>query len=101
MAAGSGLRLLPQAFEPMPGNAGVMGGVLGIAVAEVILHRAQIGRKVIAAAVTQHVRPHPAELRLFAGKADDIIDGLAGKLCLPLGHEQPGADCPPGWRGSA
>ena len=43
MTAGSGLRLLPQAFEPMPGNAGVMGGVLGIAVAEVILHRAQIG----------------------------------------------------------
>jgi len=48
----------------MPGHAGVMGGVLGIAVAEVILHRAQIGpliRKVIAAAVTQHVRPHPGD----------------------------------------
>ena len=53
-------------------------------------------RKVIAAAVTQHVRPHPAELRLFAGKADDIIDGLAGKLCLPLGHEQPGQTVLPG-----
>ncbi len=61
MTAGSGLRLLLQAFEPMPGNAGVMGGVLGIAVAEVILHRAQLApliRKLIAAAVTQHVRPH-------------------------------------------
>jgi hypothetical protein len=28
-----------QPFEPMPGNAGVMRRVLGISVAEVILHR--------------------------------------------------------------
>ena len=34
MTAGLGLRLLPQPFEPMPGNPGVMSGVLGIAVAE-------------------------------------------------------------------
>ena len=33
----------PQPFEPMPGNTGVMGGVLGIAVTEVVLHGAQIG----------------------------------------------------------
>jgi len=58
-----------------------MGGVLGIAVADVILHRAQIGpliRKVIAAAVTQHVRPNPAELGLLAGEPDDVIHGLPG-----------------------
>jgi hypothetical protein len=74
-----GGRLGPQATSTSlrtdAGNAGVMGGVLGIAVAEVIL-RAQIGppiRKVIAATVTQHVRPYPAELRLFAGKADDPV----------------------------
>jgi hypothetical protein len=40
-------RLRPQAtstsLEPMPGNPGVMGGVLGIAMAEVILHGPQIG----------------------------------------------------------
>ncbi len=34
MTAGSGLRLFPQAFEPVPGNAGVMGRVLGISLAE-------------------------------------------------------------------
>ena len=33
VTAGSGPWLLPQAFEPMPGNPGVLGGVLGIAVA--------------------------------------------------------------------
>ena len=43
MTAGLGLRLLPQPFEPMPGNPGVMGGVLGIAVAEIVLHSTQIG----------------------------------------------------------
>ena len=43
MTAGLGLRLLPQAFEPMPGNSGVMSGVLGITVPEVVLHGVQVG----------------------------------------------------------
>jgi hypothetical protein len=30
VTAGLGLRLLPQPFEPMSGNAGLMGRVLGI-----------------------------------------------------------------------
>jgi hypothetical protein len=38
VTAGFGLRLLPQPFEPVAGNSGVMGGVLRIAVAEIILH---------------------------------------------------------------
>jgi hypothetical protein len=54
VTAGLGLMLLPQAFEPMPGNTGVMGGMLGISVAEVILHRPQVGAligQVVAAGV--------------------------------------------------
>ena len=42
MTAGPGLMLLPQPFEPMPGNPGVMGGVLGIAVAQIVLHGPQV-----------------------------------------------------------
>ena len=36
------LRLLPQAFEPMPGNPRVMGGMFWIAVAQVVLHGPQV-----------------------------------------------------------
>jgi|SoiMethySBSTD1v2_1073268.scaffolds.fasta_scaffold1766599_2 hypothetical protein len=35
VTVGLGLVLLPQAFEPMPGYVGVMGGVLGISMTEV------------------------------------------------------------------
>ena len=42
MTAGLGHRLLPQPFEPMPGNAAVMGCVLGIAVAQIVLHGPQV-----------------------------------------------------------
>jgi len=41
----------------------------------------------IAAGVAEHVRPDAAQLRLLAG--NDVVDGLAGELCLPLGHKQP------------
>jgi hypothetical protein len=82
-----------QALKPIPGNTGVMGDMLGISVAEVVLHRPQISAlvgEIIAAAVTQHVGPNPAQFCLLAGKADDVVYGLAGELCLPLRHEQPG-----------
>jgi len=91
VTAGLGLRLLPQPLEPMPGNTSVMSGVLGISVTEVVLHGAQVGAlvgQVVAAGVAQHVRPDAPELCGLAGNAHDIIDGLAGELCLPLGHEQ-------------
>jgi hypothetical protein len=55
----------------MPGNPRVMGGVLGVAVAEVILHRAQIRApisEVVATGVPEHVRPNAAELRLFTAR---------------------------------
>ena len=81
MTAASGLRLFPQAFEPVPGNAGVMGRVLWIAVAEIVLHSAQIRAlvgQVVAAGMAQHVRPDAPELCGLASDPHDIMDGLAG-----------------------
>ena len=46
--------------------------------------------------MAEHVGPDSAELRLLASHAHDVIDGLAGELCLPLGHEQPGQIVLPG-----
>src|SRR5262245_10061738 len=74
--------LPPEPLEPAPRNAGVMGRVLGISVAEVILHGAQIRAlvgEIIAAGMAQHVGPDAAELRFLAGQAHDVIDGLAGQ----------------------
>jgi hypothetical protein len=84
--------LFPQPLEPMPGNTGVMGCVLGIAVAEVALHSAQIGTlvgQIVPARVTQHVRPNAADLRILTGHTHDVVDRLAGELGLSLGYEQP------------
>ena len=79
MTAGLGLRLLPQPLEPMPGNPGVMGGVLGISVAEVFLHRPQISAligQVVAAGVAEHVRPDPGDGSfLVRYKGRDQISG--------------------------
>ena len=83
----------------MTGNAGVMGRALGISVAEIVLHGAEIGPlvgEVIAAAVAEHARPDAPELRGLASDPHDIVDGLAGELCLPLGHKQPGQIVLPG-----
>ena len=46
--------------------------------------------------MAQHVRPDATELCGLASDPHDIIDGLAGELCLPLGHEQPGQLVLPG-----
>ena len=96
--------LSPKPLEPTPSDPGVMGRVLGIAVAEVVLHgpevRAPVGQ-VVAAGMAQHVRPDPAELRLLAGQAHDVADGLAGQLGLTLGQEQPGQVVFAGGKGSA
>jgi hypothetical protein len=37
-----------------------------------------------------NMRPDASKLGLPAGHSHDVVDGLAGELCLPLGHEQPG-----------
>jgi hypothetical protein len=66
---------------------------------EVILHRPQISAligQVVAAGVPEHVGPDAPELCGLASEPHDIIDGLAGELCLPLGHEQPGQIVLPG-----
>jgi hypothetical protein len=79
VTAGLGLWLLPQPLEPMPGNPGVMGGVLGISVAEVFLHRPQISAligQVVAAGVAEHVRPDPGDGSLLVRyKGRDQISG--------------------------
>src|SRR5262245_57889985 len=83
----------PQTFEPMPGNAGVMGCVLGIAVAEVVLHGAQVRAFVgerVATGTAQHMRPDFAELCFVASLAHEVVEGLAGKLALAFRYEQPG-----------
>ena len=80
MTAGLGRRLLPTTLRTDARQRGVMGRVLGISVTEVVLHRAQICAlvgQVVAAGVAQNVRPDAPELRLLAGNADDIVDGLA------------------------
>jgi hypothetical protein len=60
VTAGSGTQATSTTLESMPGNAGVMRRMLGIAVVEVVLHRTQIGAlvgEIIAAAVAEHLRP--------------------------------------------
>ena len=92
-SSSSGPGLLPEPLETMSGNAGVMGCVLGIAVAEVVLHRSQIRAlvgEVVATGVSEHVGPHPSKLRLIAGHTHDVVDSLASELCPALGDEQPG-----------
>ena len=64
----------------MPGNTGVMSGVLGISVTEVVLHRPQISAligQVLAAGVAQHVRPDAPELCGLTSDPHDVIDSLA------------------------
>ena len=83
----------------MPGNPGVVGGMLGIAMAKVVLHGAQIGAlvgEVVATGVAEHMWRDPGELRLLAGKTHDVVDGMAGELCLALGDKQPGQAVFPG-----
>ena len=61
--------------------------------AQVVLHCAPIGAlvgQVVATGMAEHMWRDPVELRLLAGKAHDVVDGLAGELCLALGDKQPG-----------
>src|SRR5262245_30388441 len=89
---GGVVTLAPKLLEPAPGDPGVVGGMFGIAMAEVILHGPEVGAligKVIAAGMPKHVRPDPAELRLLAGNAHDVVDRLARQLRLTLRYEKP------------
>ena len=89
---GSLLEALPKTLEPVPCNPRVMCGVLGITMAEVVLHGAEIGApvgEIVAARVTEHVRPDPAELCGLAGYPNNVVDGLTGQLRLSFRDEQP------------
>jgi hypothetical protein len=71
----------------MSGNPGAMGCVLGVAVSWGV---DALVSDVVAAGMPEHMRPHPAELRLLAGRADDIIHGLTGELRVAFKDEEPG-----------
>ena len=76
--------LPPSTLEPMPANTGVVGGVLGITMPEVVVHGAQIGAlvgKAIATRVAQHVRPEVTEHRLFAGNTGDVVHSRGFAEC--------------------
>src|SRR5262245_46415053 len=86
-------KLPPEALEPVTGNPSVMGRVLGIAMAEVVLHGPEVCTpvgQVVAAGMAQHVRPDAAELSVLAGKPYNVVHRLPGHLGLPFGQEQPG-----------
>jgi hypothetical protein len=67
-----------------------MGRMLGIAVAEVILHRAQIRTlvgEVVAAGMPEHMRPDASKLGLLAGHTHDVVDGqLLTTTAYRCGH---------------
>ena len=77
----------------MAGDAGVAHGVLGIAVAEVVLDEPQIVAPVgegEAAGVTQHVWVDRRQRSASRGLGEQMVYRLAGHLGAPLGDEQPG-----------
>ena len=66
-----------------------MGCVLGIAVAEVVLHRTQIRApvgEVVATGVSEHVGPDPSSFP-FSPATHNVADGLASELRAALGDE--------------
>src|SRR3954464_6531925 len=83
----------PEPLEPAAGYAGVMDGVLGVAMAQVVLDEAQIVAlvgQIEAARVAQHMRMDGAEPRPLGGRADQVVHRLARERLVPLGDEQPG-----------
>src|SRR5215217_5636412 len=90
----SPIRLLspPEPLEPAADHAGVMDGVLGVAMAQVVLNEAQIVAlvgKVEAARVAQHVRMDGPEPRPLSGRADQVVHRLARERLTALRDEQP------------
>jgi hypothetical protein len=83
--------LVPQPLEPPSAGARVTCRVPDVLVPEVVLDQAQVGHlgaigKVIAARVTQHVRPHVTELSARSSLADDVGEALTGELLSTLGR---------------
>ena len=79
---------VPQPFEAVGGDTGVVGGVPGLPMAEIVLDQAQVVAAVgetVAAGVAQRVRVDVAETGAPGGGGDEIVRRL-----VPLGQEQPG-----------
>ncbi len=70
-----------------------MDGVLGVAVAQIVLDKAQVMAlvgKVVAAGVAKYVRVVAREAGALGGEAYEVADGLPCGRLAALGHEQPG-----------
>jgi hypothetical protein len=66
---------------------------------KIVLHSARVGAligEIVATGVAQHVGPDAPELCGLSSDPHDIVDGLSGKLGLPLRHKQPGQIVLPG-----
>src|SRR3954469_9790860 len=82
-----------EPFEPPTGSPCVVDGVSGIAVAEVVLDKAQIVPLVgerEAAGMAQRVWVHTQQTGTLGRRGDQVIDRLPGHGLTALGDEQPG-----------
>src|SRR4051794_10877386 len=87
------LRLSPQSLEAPTRCAGVVDGVPGVAMAEVVLDEAEVVALVSqreAARLAQRVRMHPRQASTFGRRGDQVVDRLRGERLAAFGDEQPG-----------
>src|SRR6478672_4954912 len=93
MALDAMLSSSPEPLEPPAGSTGVVDGVSGIAVAEVVLDEAQVVPLVgerEAAGMAQRVRVHTQQTGTLGRRGDQVIDRLPSHGLTALGDEQPG-----------
>ena len=98
------LRSAPEPFETMGGDTGVVGGVPGLAMAEIVLDQAQVVApvgEIVATGMAQRVRVDVAETGAPGGGGDEIVHRLPGQGLASLGEEQPGQAIRCGRRGGA
>src|SRR5215207_10172671 len=84
---------VPQPFETMGSDTGVVGRVPGFTMAEIVLDQAQIVAtigEIVATGVAQRVRVDVAETGTPGGDDDEIVHRLTGQGLVSLGQEQPG-----------
>src|SRR3712207_3636810 len=73
---------VPQPFETMGGDTGVVGGVPGLPMAEIVLDQAQVVAaigKIVAASVAQRVRMDVIETGTPGGGGDEVVSRLTGQ----------------------
>jgi len=90
----SGRGSAPEALEAALGDAGVVDGVLGVAVAEVVLDKAKIvasiGQREVAG-MPQHVGMDGRKTGARRRNGDEVIYGLTGDWLAAFGEEQLGS----------